>query len=49
MKLQAGRRRDLDDVQRLLEPADLENHVRSFIVKHAPELVPRLDLALERQ
>jgi hypothetical protein len=46
MKLQAGRRRDLDDVQRLLEPADLQAEVRSFIVKHAPELVPRLDLAL---
>ncbi len=46
MKLQAGRRRDLDDVQRLLEPADIENRVRKFIVAQAPELVERLDLAL---
>lgn len=46
MKLQAGRRRDLDDVQRLLEQADLEDRVRRFIVTHAPELTHRLDLAL---
>lgn len=46
MKLQAGRRRDLDDVQRLLEQADTEHYVRKYISEHAPVLLERLALAL---
>ena len=46
MKLEAGRRRDLDDVRRLLAAADVEDHVRRYVTKHAPGLVRELDLAL---
>lgn len=46
MKLVAGRRRDLDDVSRLLEPADLQSRVRVYLQSHAPELLERLDMAL---
>jgi hypothetical protein len=47
MKLHAGRRRDLDDVSRLLEQADVEDRVRKFLSANAPELLPKLYLALE--
>lgn len=46
MKLVAGRRRDLDDVARLLDQADVEQQVRSYVTANAPELMGRLDLAL---
>jgi hypothetical protein len=47
MKLQAARRRDLDDVSRLLQRADDEERIREYLKTHAPELVEQLDLALE--
>jgi hypothetical protein len=46
MKLHAGRRRDLDDVARLLEQADTEAYVRKYVVTNAPELIERFELAL---
>lgn len=46
MKLIAGRRRDLDDVARLLDKAHTEQRVRSYIADVAPDLLERLDLAL---
>ena len=46
MKLHAGRRHDFDDVCRLLEQADTEDHVRKYITINAPELLGRLDLAI---
>jgi len=47
MKLYAGRRRDLDDVQRLLEQSHVEARVRKFITEQAPDLIERLDLAID--
>lgn len=46
MKLTAGRRRDLDDVAKLLEAADVERRVRGYLKDNAPELLGRLDVAL---
>jgi hypothetical protein len=46
MKLVAGRRRDLDDVARLLEQADVQSRVRGYLQSHASELLGRLDIAL---
>jgi hypothetical protein len=46
MKLQAGRRRDLDDVARLLDQAHKEDRLRKYIAMSAPELMERLDLAM---
>jgi hypothetical protein len=47
LKLQAARRRDLDDVSRLCETADVEDHIRKYLQVHAPELLVRLALALQ--
>ena len=49
LKLQAARRLDLDDVARLCETADVEDHVQKYIAAHAPELLPRLVLALRAE
>lgn len=48
MKLHAGRRRDLDDVRRLLDQAHVERRVRDYLGEVAPELLERLDLAIEQ-
>ncbi len=48
MKLEAARRRDMDDVARLLEQADLEDRVQRYLQKHAPDLIARLELALSQ-
>jgi hypothetical protein len=46
LKLQAARRRDLDDVARLCETADVADHIRKYIAANTPELLARFDLAL---
>lgn len=46
LKLQAARRRDLDDVARLCETADVEDHMRKYLDAWAPELGGRFELAL---
>ena len=49
LKLQAARRLDLDDVARLCETADVEDHVKNYITAHTPELLPRFALALRAE
>jgi len=47
LKLQAARRRDLDDVARLCETADVEEHIRRYLLAEAPELMKRFGLAMK--
>jgi len=47
LKLQAARRRDLDDVARLCETADVEDHIRQCLLAEAPELMARFELAMK--
>jgi len=47
MKLHAGRRRDLDDVQRLLDQGDLFARVRGYLEEVAPELLEKLRVATD--
>lgn len=49
MKLQAGRRHDLHDVERLLARLSKEDLIRDYLTKYAPELLPELDTALRHR
>lgn len=46
LKLQTARRQDIADVERLLEQVDRAREVTAFVKREAPELLPRLDMAL---
>jgi len=49
LKLQAARRRDLDDVARLCEAADVEDHIRTYLTVQTPELLGRFELAVQQE